>query len=95
MNWKDIKKIIEISDSLIGETPPKELLSMGEEKYYKRVFDAFMSGKDSFPRIRAITILKEMNLWRRGEGKYDGVKPMPYSPEEFGEAIDFAIKYME
>ena len=41
----------------------------------------------------AINICKEMQKWRRGEYPYDGEDPethqvMPYSPKEFGEAID-------
>jgi len=45
----------------------------------------------------AITILREMQRWRRGEGPYDKDEPttMPYSPKEFGEAIDVAIERME
>jgi len=45
----------------------------------------------------ATTILCEMQLWRRAEGKYDIDAPtlMPYSPKQFGEAIDIAIKLMK
>lgn len=33
-----------------------------------------------------------MQKWRRGEVPYDGIgTKMPYTPEEFGKAIDFAI----
>jgi len=45
----------------------------------------------------AITVLREMQLWRRAEGKYDcdGPTEMPHSPRVFGEAIDVAIERME
>lgn len=47
----------------------------------------------------ATTILTEMQKWRRGLPPYDGETPdthrdMPYSPKEFGEAIDTAIECM-
>lgn len=44
----------------------------------------------------AIEILREMNKWRRGEPPYDGETPkdMPYSPQEFGEAIDIVCDYL-
>lgn len=41
-----------------------------------------------------IEIVKEMQLWRRGEGKYgrdEWLVEMPYSPEQFGEAIDAVL----
>lgn len=40
-------------------------------------------------------ILIEMQKWRRGEVPYDraGTK-MPYTPEEFGKAIDFVINVL-
>ena len=49
---------------------------------------------------KALEILKEMQKWRRDEPPYDGENPqehrqMPYSPEEFGEAIDVAIFEIE
>lgn len=45
----------------------------------------------------AKTILTEMQKWRRGEAPYDGETPedhreMPYSPKEFGQAIDVGIE---
>lgn len=48
----------------------------------------------------AIKILREMNKWRRGEHPYDGETPethrgMPYSPQEFGEAIDEVVERIE
>ena len=44
----------------------------------------------------ARAILCEMQKWRRGLPPYDGEtpethRPMPHTPEEFGEAIDIAI----
>lgn len=36
-------------------------------------------------------ILTEMQHWRRGEYPYDSPDSMPFTPKEFGEAIDFAI----
>lgn len=49
---------------------------------------------------RAIMICKEMQKWRRGEAPYDGEDPethktMPFSPQEFGEAIDSLINYTQ
>lgn len=43
---------------------------------------------------QAIEICTEMQKWRRGEDKYDGETPvpMPFSPTEFGEAIDTLIE---
>ena len=48
----------------------------------------------------AIKVCKEMQKWRRGEYPYDGEdsethKVMPYSPKEFGEAIDKLIRFAE
>lgn len=38
-------------------------------------------------------ILQEMQVWRRGLPPYDGIrKNMPYTPHQFGEAIDTAIQ---
>lgn len=42
-------------------------------------------------------ILQEMQVWRRGLPPYDGIEPstrknMPYTPHQFGEAIDTAIQ---
>lgn len=47
-----------------------------------------------------INIAKEMQKWRKGESPYDGItpedyKPMPYSPKEFGDAIDSLIRFAE
>lgn len=47
-----------------------------------------------------INIAKEMQKWRKGEPPYDGItpedyKPMPYSPKEFGDAIDSLIRFAE
>jgi hypothetical protein len=39
----------------------------------------------------AIKILTEMQAWRRGDGELN--RP-PYSSEEYGLAIDFAIRYI-
>ncbi len=40
-----------------------------------------------------LDILQEMQKWRRGEEQYDSDEPqkMPYSPTEFGKAIDYCI----
>lgn len=44
---------------------------------------------------QAIKVLSEMQMWRRGEGAYSIMgEVMPYSPAIYGEAIDYAIKYM-
>ncbi|WP_187240745.1 hypothetical protein [Mesonia sp. HuA40] len=42
---------------------------------------------------KAIEILSAMNAWRRNDS--DEPKPMPYSPSEFGEAIDHAIEKLQ
>lgn len=44
----------------------------------------------------SITILTEINKWRREQPPYNTyeVSKMPYTPKEFGEAIDTAIKIM-
>lgn len=47
-----------------------------------------------------INIAKEMQKWRKGESPYDGItpedyKPMPYSPKEFGDAVDSLIRFAE
>lgn len=41
----------------------------------------------------AVEVCKEMQKWRRSEPPYDGdtPAPMPYTPQEFGEAIDQLI----
>lgn len=49
---------------------------------------------------RAAAILKEHNLWRRGIGPYsysnpDTARAMPYEPNEIGEAIDTAVRFIE
>lgn len=48
----------------------------------------------------SIQICKEMQKWRRSEKPYDKTTPieykkMPYSPKEFGEAIDSLIRFAE
>lgn len=48
----------------------------------------------------SINICKEMQKWRRGERPYDGTtpkthRPMPYSPAEWGVAVDSLIKFAE
>jgi hypothetical protein len=44
---------------------------------------------------KVLEILIEMQKWRRGEEPYDklGVQ-CPYTPKEFGEAIDAAIEIL-
>lgn len=42
----------------------------------------------------ALKILHEMQKWRRRNGKNSFHDPMPYTPRDFGLAIDFAIRYM-
>lgn len=49
---------------------------------------------------KAIIVCKEMQKWRRGEVPYDGENPethkaMPFSPQEFGEAIDSLINFTQ
>ncbi len=41
-------------------------------------------------QTKAIEVLAAMQIWRRGDGD-----EMPYSPKEFGEAIDVAIADMK
>ena len=50
----------------------------------------------------AIGILREFNKWRRAEGDYafneadpSMNKPCPFTPEEIGKAIDYAVEFME
>lgn len=44
----------------------------------------------------AITVCKEMQMWRRRQGKYDGVDySMPYTGKVYGEAIDVLISLAE
>lgn len=50
----------------------------------------------------AYEVLREFQMWRRGEGKYriqwDGslhLEPLPYSPKEVGIALDVAIKTLK
>lgn len=48
----------------------------------------------------SLTILTEMQKWRRGLPPYDGETPeehrdMPYTPKEFGQAIDVGIEAIE
>ena len=51
-----------------------------------------------------IEIVREMQLWRRGEGKYANIREagafsaiaaMPYKPEQFGEALDAVLSDAE
>ncbi len=42
----------------------------------------------------ALKILHEMQKWRRRTGKNSFHDPMPFTPREFGLAIDYAISYM-
>lgn len=45
---------------------------------------------------KAIKILEKMNLWRQSLPPYDSIEvSMPYSPHEFSEAIDIAIKKLK
>lgn len=49
----------------------------------------------------ALNIVKEMQKWRRGEKPYDThyesepPKQMPYSPFEYGQALDVLINFTE
>lgn len=47
--------------------------------------------------LHAINVCKEMQMWRRSEGKYDGGVPVgiPYTPKEYGEALDVLIHLAE
>lgn len=38
-----------------------------------------------------ITILTEHNAWRRGQGVFE----RPHSPEDLGQAIDYAIEILQ
>ena len=41
-------------------------------------------------------VLREFNLWRRGEGKYEGFyQKFPYTPKEIGIALDVAIEKLK
>lgn len=41
----------------------------------------------------ALQILTEMQKWRRADPPYDEPeRPMPYTPTQYGEALDYAIK---
>lgn len=47
---------------------------------------------------QALTICEEMQKWRRGKRPYNGTTPkthrqMPFSPREWGEAMDCLIKF--
>jgi len=45
---------------------------------------------------QALTILVEMQKWRRGDSPYDEWgKGMPYTPYEFGLAIDYCIETLK
>lgn len=49
----------------------------------------------------ALEVLREFNLWRRGEGKYKWSEtpsenePLPYTPKEVGKALDVAIAVLK
>lgn len=44
----------------------------------------------------AIQIVEEFQKWRRGEKPYDYFPcEMPYTPKEFGEAIDILLKMVK
>ena len=49
----------------------------------------------------AYEVLREFNLWRRGEGKYafsetpSENEPLPYTPKEISVALDVAIDTLE
>lgn len=38
-----------------------------------------------------IEIVREMQLWRRSQGKYDTPCTMPFGPIEFGHALDAVL----
>lgn len=46
---------------------------------------------------KALQILREMQAWRRSNILYDGDSPqtMPYTLEQFGEAIDYCIATLD
>jgi len=56
--------------------------------------------KKKMNKAKAIEILKEYNMWRKGAGKYawndDPSKNanFPYKGNELSEAIDYAIAFM-
>ncbi len=52
---------------------------------------------DELPEInKTLNILQKMQNWRRGVEEYSNSDAlMPYSPKEFGEAIDFAMSIVE
>ena len=47
--------------------------------------------------ITSIKIIKEMQKWRRSEGKYGKDEPMemPFSPSVYGRALDSLINFAE
>lgn len=45
--------------------------------------------------LQAITVCKEMQMWRISEPPYDRPETMPYTPDCFGEAIDVLIDLAE
>lgn len=40
---------------------------------------------------QVIEILTEMQKWRRSEHPYEEQNSIPYTPKQYGEAIDFAL----
>tara|TARA_S200002703_G_scaffold145900_1_gene140555 strand:+ start:3826 stop:3999 length:174 start_codon:yes stop_codon:yes gene_type:complete len=42
----------------------------------------------------ALKILQQMQLWRRGDPPYE-LLGMPYTPQQYGEALDVAIELLK
>lgn len=55
-----------------------------------------MNNKEPMPISDVIEILTEYNRWRRAEDEYgaSGI-PCPCSPKLIGEAIDYAVMYLD
>lgn len=47
--------------------------------------------EDIEEKAKATKILTEMQKWRRSQPPYEGSNTMPYTPKQYGEAIDTAI----
>ena len=71
----------------------KELYNMDKQK----AEDGNPQGKKEI----AIAVLKEFNEWRRGQGEYvwnedpSKNKDLEITPKQIGEAIDFAVEFLE
>lgn len=47
-DWEDVKLLVHLADTTLEKYDKKDLLKMGEEGYYKEIFDAYIKLRPIF-----------------------------------------------